>query len=54
VHSPLIKIKDLPPRSTRDAVLDCCIEQEFMRDGELVKESEFNLIFGSIFRESEG
>lgn len=40
--------------TTRDAVLDCCTEQEFMRDGELVKESEFNLIFGSIFCESEG
>jgi hypothetical protein len=40
--------------TTRDAVLDCCIEQEFTRDGELVKESEFNLIFGSIFRETGG
>ena len=40
--------------TTRDAVLDCCIEQEFERDGELMKESEFNLIFGSIFHESPG
>ena len=40
--------------TTRDAVLDCCIEQEFERDGELMKELEFNLIFGSIFRESPG
>ena len=40
--------------TTRNAVIDCCIEQEFMCDGELVKESEFNLIFGSIFRESPG
>ena len=40
--------------TTRDAVIDCCPEQELMRDGELVKESEFNLILGSIFRESEG
>lgn len=40
--------------TTRDSVLDCCIEQEFVRDGEVVKESEFSLIFGSIFRESPG
>jgi len=40
--------------TTRDAVLDCCIEQEFERDGELMKESEFNLIFGSIFHELPG
>lgn len=38
---------------TRDAVLECCIEQEFERDGEIMKESEFNLIFASIFREAE-
>lgn len=37
--------------ATREAVLDCCIEQEFVRDGELVKELEFNLIFGSIFKD---
>lgn len=35
--------------NTREAVLDCCGEQEFVRDGTLVKEKEFNLIFGSIF-----
>jgi len=35
--------------STREAILDCCGEQEFMRDGVFVKEKEFNLIFGSIF-----
>jgi energy-coupling factor transporter ATP-binding protein EcfA2 len=35
--------------STREAVLDCCGEQDFMRDGVFVKEKEFNLIFGSIF-----
>lgn len=38
--------------ATRDAVLVCCSEQEFMRDGELVKEPEFNIIFGSIFRDT--
>lgn len=38
--------------NTREAVLDCCGEQEFMRDGVLVKEKEFNLIFGSIFNNS--
>lgn len=35
--------------ATREAVLSCCGEQEFIRDGLLVKEKEFNLIFGSIF-----
>ena len=35
--------------TTRDAVLACCDEQEFMRDEELVKEKEFSLIFGAIF-----
>lgn len=38
--------------ATRDAVLACCCEQEFMRAGELVKEPEFNIIFGSIFRDT--
>ena len=38
--------------ATRDAVLACCSEQEFMRAGELVKEPEFNIIFGSIFRDT--
>ena len=36
--------------ATRDAILACCNDQEFMRDGKLVKEPEFNIIFGSIFR----
>jgi energy-coupling factor transporter ATP-binding protein EcfA2 len=34
---------------TSDAILDCCGEQEFTRDGALVTEKEFMLIFGSIF-----
>lgn len=38
--------------ATRDAVLACCSEQEFMRAGELVKEPEFNIIFESIFRDT--
>lgn len=38
--------------ATCDAVLACCGEQEFMRDDELMKEREFNLIFGSIFRDT--
>ena len=36
--------------NTCDAVLDCCGEQEFTRDGTLIKEKEFNLIFGPIFQ----
>lgn len=39
-------------RATRDAILACCSDQEFMRDGELIKEPEFNIIFGSIFRDT--
>ena len=35
--------------NTREAVLDCCGEQDFMCDGAFIKEKEFNLIFGSIF-----
>lgn len=35
--------------ATREAVLDCCGEQEYVSDGTLVKEKEFNLIFGGIF-----
>jgi len=39
--------------TTRDAVLACCDEQEFMRDEELVKENEFSLIFGAIFEPND-
>lgn len=35
--------------ATRDAILACCGEQEFMRDGALARDREFNLIFGGIF-----
>ena len=38
--------------ATRDAILACCSDQEFMREGKLVKEPEFNIIFGSIFRDT--
>ena len=38
--------------ATRDAILACCSDQEFTRDGKLVKEPEFNLIFESIFRDT--
>ena len=38
--------------ATRDAVLACCEEQSFMRNGEVVHEPEFNLIFESIFRDA--
>ena len=34
---------------TRDAILACCGDQEFERDGALIREKEFNLIFNSIF-----
>jgi len=34
---------------TRDAVLSCCGEQEFVRDGQAVTDKEFNLIFSPIF-----
>jgi len=40
--------------ATRDAILACCDEQEFMRDGTLTKEKEFNLIFGAIFNGQNG
>ncbi len=40
--------------ATRDAVLACCGEQEFMRDDKLVKEREFNLIFEPIFTDTAG
>jgi hypothetical protein len=40
--------------ATRDAILDCCGDQEFMRDGTLTKEKEFSLIFGSIFNGLDG
>lgn len=36
--------------ATRDAILACCDEQEFVRNGALVKEKEFTLIFGGIFK----
>jgi len=40
--------------ATPDAILACCGEQEFMRDGALVKEREFTLIFGRIFNGMNG
>mgnify|MGYP001215881066 CR=1 FL=1 len=40
--------------ATLDAVLGCCGEQEFVRDGALVKEMEFSLIFNSIFNRQNG
>jgi len=40
--------------SRNDDVLSCCGEQEFMRDGTLVKEKDFTLIFGGIFKEING
>jgi len=40
--------------ATKDAILDCCGEQEFMRNDTSTKEKEFNLIFGSIFSEPNG
>ena len=40
--------------ATRDAIFACCSEQEFMRDGQLVKEKEFTLIFGGIFNGHNG
>jgi hypothetical protein len=36
--------------TTRDAVLACCHEQEFVRGGESVREKEFTLIFNGIFK----
>lgn len=36
---------------TREAVLACCGEQEFIRDGKDKKDLEFNLIFDGIFGE---
>ena len=38
--------------ATREDVLACCGEQEFMRDGKSQKEKEFNLIFDSIFQDT--
>lgn len=38
--------------ATRDAVLACCTELAFMRDGQVVQEPEFDIIFGSIFRDT--
>lgn len=35
--------------ATRDAILDCCGEQEFERNGTPTKEKEFTLILGGIF-----
>ncbi len=35
--------------ATRDAILACCGEQECMRDGHMVTEREFTLIFSKIF-----
>lgn len=35
--------------TSRDAILDCCSEQEVVRDGAAVKEKEFDLIFKGIF-----
>jgi len=35
--------------TSREAILDCCREQEFQREGVQVREKEFNLIFRSIF-----
>mgnify|MGYP000072065537 CR=1 FL=1 len=40
--------------ATRDSILACCGEQEFMRDGALVKEREFILIFDGIFNRMNG
>lgn len=40
--------------ATRDTILACCGEQEFMRDGALVKEREFTLIFNGIFNRLNG
>lgn len=38
---------------TREAVLACCGEQEFVRDGNLLREKEFNLVMSPIFRNAE-
>jgi putative ATP-dependent endonuclease of OLD family len=35
--------------TNREAILNCCQEQEFLRDGKQVREKEFILIFASIF-----
>lgn len=40
--------------ATRDAILECCGEQEVMRDGTLTKEKEFDVIFGAIFSDLHG
>lgn len=36
--------------TSREAILDCCGEQELERNGEVVKAKEFELIFRGIFR----
>lgn len=36
--------------ATREAILNCCNEQEFERDGKQVRDKEFMLILGGIFR----
>ena len=38
--------------ATRDALLACCGEQKFVRDGETVRDKEFSLIFAPIFGSS--
>lgn len=35
--------------ATREAILNCCGEQEFQHNGKPMKEKEFSLIFGNIF-----
>lgn len=40
--------------ASRDAILACCGEQDFVRDGILAKEKEFTLIFNSIFNRQNG
>lgn len=40
--------------TTREAILNCCGEQEFLRNGARVREKEFNLIFGGIFGQERG
>lgn len=40
--------------NTRDALLECCGEQEFQRDGNQIKDAEFILIFSSIFNGNTG
>ena len=35
--------------ATRSAIMSCCGEQEFERDGASAKEREFTLVFGGVF-----